>query len=180
MPKWVQDGYSPFSHCMRRNPRLRGDALIQNASMSLCRRSAAGWSALPWACAHTRAYSLNSACGLQILVLQRLRRGRACITVCLPHVHSKAGCQGWGAILNTPLITLRGFLMPSALLCPGRYEILCPLLTFSAETGHGSLNALVQKLTFPDSPSPLRVSFHLTSPTAENQCENSELDNSKN
>lgn len=55
--------------------------------------------------------------------------------------------------------------------------------TFSTETGHGFLDALTWKLTFPDPRTPHhahRVSFHLASPTAENQCENSELDNSRN
>lgn len=111
---------------------------MQNANMSLC-RSAAECSALPGACAHTRACSLNSACGLQILVLQCLRRGGTCTTVVLPMYTAR---QGWAAILSAASITLRGFLMPGALLCSGQYEILCPLLTFSAETGHGSLDAL--------------------------------------
>lgn len=49
--------------------------------------------------------------------------------------------------------------MPIALSCPGQYEILCPLPTLSSETGHGSLDALVWKLTFPDlPPSPVCLS----------------------
>lgn len=78
VPKWIQDGCSPFSHCMQRS-KAQEDAPIQNTNMSLCRRSVAEWPAPPWTLAHTGACSLNPACELQVLV--HLRRGGANTTV---------------------------------------------------------------------------------------------------
>lgn len=102
----VQGGCSPFSHHVPRGPKLREDAWVQNASVSLCGKNVAEQLVPPWACSHTRACSFNTPCELQLLV--QLRRGGA--PVWSLHVHSKPGCEGWAVILNILLITLRGFL----------------------------------------------------------------------